>query len=211
MKDKLDLSLYLVTDKDLMLGRNFLDIIDKAVQGGVTAVQLREKNRTTLEFYELSRTVKKFLGTKGIPLIINDRLDIAQAVGAEGIHIGQSDMPWRVVRHIMGEQFIIGLSVESVDQARQANKADIDYIGLSPVFTTPTKTDVKTQLGLEGVSEIAELTKHKTVAIGGINKSNAQKVVKAGVDGIAVVSAICSTDYPEKAARELLNIVKTNR
>ena len=207
----LDLSLYLVTDRNLSLGRPIEYIVEEAVRGGVTVVQLREKNISTVEFYNLACSLKRLLAPYNIPLIINDRLDIALASDADGIHIGQSDMPYEVVRKILGKDKIIGLSVVSVEQAREANKLDVDYIGLSPVFSTNTKTDINTPLELKGIKEIASFTRHKTVAIGGINKANTGAIIKNGADGIAVVSAIVSHDNPREAAAVLNEIIKESK
>jgi thiamine-phosphate pyrophosphorylase len=142
-----------------------------------------------------------------IPLIINDRLDIALAVDADGLHIGQSDLPYPVARKLLGKDKIIGLSVETIKQAREANNVDVDYIGLSPVFSTNTKLDINTPLELSGVKEIASFTKHKTVAIGGINSLNTKSVIESGADGIAVVSAIVSQENPQEAASNLKAII----
>ncbi len=207
----LDLSLYLVTDRNLSLGRPIEYIVEEAVKGGVTVVQLREKNISTVEFYNLACSLKRLLAPYNIPLIINDRLDIALASDADGIHIGQSDMPYEVVRKILGKDKIIGLSVESVEQAREANKLDVDYIGLSPVFSTNTKTDINTPLELKGIKKIASFTRHKTVAIGGINKANTGAIIKNGADGIAVVSAIVSHNNPREAAAVLNEIIKESK
>ena len=204
---KLDLSLYLVTDRGLALARPLQTIVEKAVKGGVTVIQLREKDCSSREFLELAIGLKRLLKPKGIPLIINDRLDIALAADADGLHVGQSDLPWNTARHLLGRNKIIGLSVESLEQAVEANTADVDYIAVSPVFFTPTKTDTKMPFGIEGVHEVAAITRHPLVAIGGINHSNAQQVMAAGADGIAVVSAIVSAPDPEKATRELKNII----
>lgn len=205
--NKFDLSLYLVTDRSLSKGRQLEHIVEEAVKGGVTIVQLREKDISTSEFYEIACSLKSLLAPHNIPLIINDRLDIALASNADGLHIGQSDLPYEVVRNILGKDKIIGLSVETIEQAREANKLDVDYIGLSPVFSTNTKTDINTPLELKGIKEIASFTKHQTVAIGGINKSNTEDIIKHGADGIAVVSAIVSSDCPKSAAEELKSIV----
>ena len=207
----LDLSLYLVTDRNLSLARPIEYIVEEAVRGGVTVVQLREKNISTVEFYNLACSLKRLLAPYNIPLIINDRLDIALASDADGIHIGQSDMPYEVVRKILGKDKIIGLSVESVEQAREANKLDVDYIGLSPVFSTNTKTDINTPLELKGIKKIASFTRHKTVAIGGINKANTGAIIKNGADGIAVVSAIVSHNNPREAAAVLNEIIKESK
>jgi len=203
----LDLSLYLVTDQSLSKGRSHEYIIEEAVKGGVTIVQLREKDISSREFYELAKALMLILKPMGIPLIINDRLDIALAVDADGLHIGQSDLPYDIARKLLGKDKIIGLSVETIEQAREANKLDVDYIGLSPVFSTNTKLDINTPLELSGVKEIASFTKHKTVAIGGINIENAKSIISSGADGVAIVSAIVSHDNPQQAASELKAII----
>jgi len=130
------------------------------------------------------------------------------AVNADGLHIGQGDLPYSIARKIMGKDKIIGLSVETIEQARDTNNMDVDYIGLSPVFSTNTKLDINTPLGLSGVQEIAGFTKHKTVAIGGINSSNAESVIASGADGIAVVSAIVSHENSKEAAAILRSMIK---
>ena len=209
--NKFDLSLYLVTDRDLSMGRSLEEIVEEAVKGGITMLQLREKNTSTADFYKIACSLKNLLKGHNIPLIINDRLDIAIASDADGLHIGQSDMPYSVVRKILGKDKIIGLSVETIEQARKANELDVDYIGLSPVFSTNTKTDINTPLELEGIREIASFTKHKTVAIGGINTQNTGDIIKNGADGIAVVSAIISQENPRMAAAELKKIIKEAR
>ncbi|MDQ1772475.1 thiamine phosphate synthase [Labilibaculum sp. A4] len=204
---KEDLKLYLVTDSDLANGKPLAEIIEAAIKGGVSMVQIREKNSTTREFYELIMSVKHILKVYNVPLIVNDRLDIALAVDADGLHIGQSDLPYKEARKILGFDKIIGLSVESIKQAREANDLDVDYIGLSPVFSTQTKSDIAKPLGLDGIKEIASFSKHPCVAIGGINKNNLGSIIEAGADGVALVSAIISQEYPEKAARELKKII----
>lgn len=203
-----DLSLYLVTDRALSKGRDITWIVEEAAIGGVTMVQLREKACTTREFINLASTLKKILSKYNVPLIINDRADVALASGADGLHIGQSDMPWSMARKILGPGKIIGLSVENTDQARDANNMDVDYIAISPVFSTDTKTDTNTPFGLDGITQVMAITKHPTVAIGGISISNAESIIRAGVNGIAVVSAICSADNPRQAATDLKNKIK---
>ncbi len=203
-----DLSLYLVTDRELSLGRSLEFIVEEAVKGGVTMVQLREKNSGSREFYQLGLHLKKLLEPMDIPLIINDRLDIAMAVDADGLHIGQSDLPCDVARRILGNDKILGLSVETIQQARESNSMDIDYIGISPVFATPTKTDTCEPFGLVGVKEVSNISCHPSVAIGGINLENARKVMEQGANGIAVVSAISSAADPRLAAESLRNEIK---
>jgi len=209
MMNNLDLSLYLVTDRGLSKGRSQEYIVEEAVKGGATVVQLREKDISSREFYKLGKSLMSLLKPMGIPLIINDRLDIALAVDADGLHIGQSDLPYDVARKLLGKEKIIGLSVETIEQAREANMLDVNYIGLSPVFSTNTKLDINKPLELSGVKEITSFTKHKTVAIGGINSTNAKSVIASGADGIAVVSAIVSHENPMQATLELKTIVSS--
>lgn len=204
MRAKFDLRLYLVTDRELALGRPLTDVVEKALKGGVTMVQLREKKATTRRFLQEVMDVKKILQPYNTPLIVNDRVDIALATDADGVHLGQSDMPWQMARKILGPEKIIGLSIESIKQLEEANSADIDYIGISPVFTTPTKKELEKGLGIPGTREIASQSRHPAVAIGGINIENVKDVMATGVDGISVVSAICSANDPEASARDLL-------
>ncbi|MEA3505830.1 MAG: thiamine phosphate synthase [Bacteroidota bacterium] len=206
--NKFDLSLYLVTDQSLSKGRSHEYIVEEAIKGGVTIVQLREKDISSREFYELAKSLMKLLKPLNIPLIINDRLDIALAVDADGLHIGQSDLPYSIARKLLGKNKIIGLSVETIEQAREANNIDVDYIGLSPVFSTNTKLDINTPLELSGIKKISGFTKHKTVAIGGINSLNTESVIASGADGIAVVSAIVSQNNPREAAFNLKTIIR---
>ena len=206
MKDYL--KLYLVTDRELSLGRSLEEVVSEAVQGGVTVVQLREKEASTGEFIELARRLMKLLKPLRIPLIINDRVDVALAVDADGVHIGQSDMSYEDARRLLGPDKIIGLSVESFEDIEAANALDVDYIGISPVYGTPTKTDTAEPFGLEGLRKAVEMSVHPTVAIGGMNASTIGEVMAAGTDGVAVVSAICSAENIRKATSELRAIVE---
>ena len=207
MKDLL--KLYLVTDRNLSLGRSLEDVVSEAVAGGVTIVQLREKDTSTGEFVELAFRLKDILRPYNVPLIINDRVDVALAVDAEGLHIGQSDMPYEIARKLLGPDKIIGLSVENMDDLLEANKLDLDYVGISPVYGTPTKTDTAEPFGLEGLRRAVELSVHPTVAIGGMNASTIADVMAAGIDGVAVVSAICSAESPRLVAKDLSEIIST--
>ena len=197
-----DYSLYLVTDRGLSCGRSLVDVVEEAVAGGVTCVQLREKNCSTRQFVEEGLALQKILIPKGIPLIVNDRVDIAIAVGASGVHLGQDDMKIEDARRILGSGYIIGISVESLDDARQAAAAGADYLGVSPVFATPTKTDTAPALGLEGLKAIRQEVDLALVAIGGIKIDNCASVIAAGADGLAVVSALVSASSPRQAAIE---------
>lgn len=203
-----DLRLYLVTDRPLSLGRDIYWIVEEAVKGGATMVQLREKDCSTREFIELAAKLKETLKPLGIPLLINDRIDVALAVDADGVHIGQSDMPYKTARALLGPDKIIGLSVENMEDIRVANELDVDYVGISPVYSTHTKTDTAAPFGLEGLREAVKLSIHPTVAIGGMNMKTAKDVMACGTDGIAVVSAIVSADSPCEAARNLLEVMK---
>lgn len=202
-----DLRLYLVTDRDLSLGRSLEEIVSEAVAGGVTMVQLREKDAPTGEFVSLACKLKKLLSPLGVPLIINDRVDVALAVDADGVHIGQSDMPYDIARSMLGPEKIIGLSVENLDDLLLANQLDVDYVGISPVFSTTTKTDTAAPFGINGLKEAVRLSLHPTVAIGGMNQSTAPEVMQTGCDGIAVVSAISSAPSPKTAATQLRSLV----
>jgi thiamine-phosphate pyrophosphorylase len=209
--DNIDYSVYLVTDRPLCLGRDLLDIIRQAVHGGVTIVQLREKHASTREFVELGRSVISLTRKAGIPLLINDRIDVAQAVGADGIHIGQSDMEYKDARSILGCDKIIGLSIDTWEQLQDATTLDLDYLGIGPVFPTTTKTDTSDVLGVAGIREARKKSSHTLVGIGGITRENAAQVITAGADGIAVVSAICSAPSPGKAAAALRRAVDQGR
>ena len=198
-----DYSLYLVTDRALSLGRSTVEVVRAAIRGGVSCVQLREKGCSTREFMDEARLLKALLAGTGVPLFINDRLDVALAVGADGVHLGQNDLPIADARRLVGNRMIIGISAESVADAIRAEAEGADYIGASPVFTTPTKTDTAPPLGLDGLRAIRRAVQLPLVAIGGINADNAAQVLRAGADGLAVVSAIVSAPCPRTAAAGL--------
>ena len=207
----IDYSLYLVTDRGLARGRSTLEVVKAAVAGGVTCIQLREKDCSTLEFIEQALAIRSFLEAHNIPLIINDRLDVALAVAADGVHLGQNDMPLEMARKIAGRSMLIGISTESVQDAVAAEKGGADYLGVSPIYATPTKTDTAPPLGLEGLREIKKRVKIPLVGIGGLNKSNAAEVIRNGADGVAVVSAIVAADDPERSAMNLKQIIDEAR
>ena len=199
-----DLSLYLVTDSGLCGERRLEDIVEAAVQGGCTMVQLREKDLDTGTFIARARILKKVLAPYHVPLIINDRVDVALAVDAEGVHLGQSDMSIEDARRLLGNK-IIGWSVESMDDVRRANELDVDYIGISPVFATPTKTDTAQPFGIEGTRQAAAISKHPAVGIGGINRNTIDSLHNCGLAGVAVVSDIMLADDPRMVAHVLLS------
>ena len=204
---KINYSLYLVTDRGLARGRPTLEIVQAAVRGGVTCVQLREKDCSTLDFINQAFTIKDFLKARGVPLIINDRVDVALAIEADGVHLGQTDMPLDIAKKIIGDSMIIGISAESLEDAVEAEKGGADYLGVSPIYATPTKTDTAPALGLEGLRAIRKAVNLPLVGIGGLNRDNAAAVMENGGDGVAVVSAIVAADDPAAAADEIKQII----
>ena len=207
----IDYSLYLVTDRTLARGRTTVEIVREAVAGGATCVQLREKNCGTREFLEEARAFQAALRGTGVPLVVNDRVDVALAVDADGVHLGQQDMALADARRLGPPGWIIGVSAECVEDAIRAEREGADYIGVSPVFATPTKIDTARPLGLEGLRQMRAAVKIPLVAIGGIHAGNAQEVIRAGADGLAVVSAIVSADSPREAARQLRREIEAAR
>jgi thiamine-phosphate pyrophosphorylase len=200
--------LYLVTDRRLCGNRSLEDVAHQALVGGAAYIQLREKDVSTRFFVEEARKMKALTARFRVPLIINDRIDVALASGADGVHIGQDDMPYAEARRLMGPKAIIGLSVETWDDVVEAEALDVNYLGVSPVFATPTKTDTKGNWGLERLARIKAYSRHPLVAIGGLNASNAKEAVMAGADCIAVVSAICAAPDPLLASREINDIIQ---
>ena len=205
---KIDWTLCLVADAEIAGDRDLINIIRQAVAGGVTLVQLRAKKLSASAFLELSLKAASLLRKKKIPLLINDRPDIALACRAGGVHLGQDDMPVAAARLLLGKDRMIGLSVSSLKEALKAEKEGADYVGLGPVFPTLTTDTPLTPLGLRGVREIRARISIPILAIGGITKDNAPEVIRAGADGIAVVSAIMSARNIAKGTRELKSEVK---
>jgi thiamine-phosphate pyrophosphorylase len=200
------LRLYLVTDQTAMRGRTLTDVVLAAVQGGVSCVQLREKNLNTRDFHAQACVLITLLAPLRVPLVINDRIDIALACGAQGVHLGQSDMPVARARSLLPAHVFLGWSVETLDQVAQAQSMPLDYLGVSPVFATPTKTDTATPWGLDGLRRIHQVSSLPLVAIGAVHAGNAAQVLAAGAQGLAVVSAVCSADDPRAAAAALRKI-----
>jgi len=200
--------LCLVTDRDLCGARPLEDVVLAAVRGGVTSVQLREKHLATRAFVETAARLKALVAPFGIPLIINDRVDVALAMGADGVHVGQDDMPCETARQLLGPTALIGLSVECWEDVVRAQDQPVDYLGVSPIFATPTKTDTRGAWGLEGLARIRAFSRHPLVAIGGLNETNIGDVVCAGAEGIAVVSALCAAPEPRQAAERLCHCIE---
>jgi thiamine-phosphate pyrophosphorylase len=204
-------NVYLVTDRSFSRGRSTLDIVTAAVEGGVSAVQLREKELDSRAFYEEGMKIRDFLRDCRVPLIVNDRLDIALAINADGVHIGQKDLPVKVARRILGPGFIIGVSVEGIADIGRHALEYADYLAVSPVFATGTKTDIATPWGLDGLRKVRGMTDLPLVAIGSMKAENAREVAIAGADCVAVVTAIVSADDPAVAARQLVMEVRAGK
>ncbi|WP_299665446.1 thiamine phosphate synthase [uncultured Psychromonas sp.] len=200
--------LYLVTDDQQDL-YTLINVVKEAVAGGVSMVQVREKSNDIQSFITRAQVVKTILQGTGVPLIINDRVDVALAVDADGVHLGQSDMPAQMARTLIGPNKLLGLSIENEQQLMDANTLPLDYIGLSAIFATPTKTDTLKQWGIAGLQKAINVSKFPIVAIGGINHSNLDQIISTGVDGVALVSAICHADDPKAAAAALLKQIQT--
>ena len=204
-KEDIDYSVYLVTDRRNKTDDEFLNIIEEAIKGGTTIVQLREKTASTKEFYDLALKVKEITSRYGVPLLINDRIDIALAVDSEGVHIGQDDMPAGIAREIIGEDKILGVSASTVEEAKKAEIDSADYIGSGAVFPTSTKDDADS-VSKEELKEIVDSIDIPVVAIGGITIENAHTLKASGIAGFSVVSAIMSAEDPKEASGKLKEI-----
>lgn len=201
------LSLYVVTDRKLSLGRTEEEVIEAAIRGGATAVQLRAKDLPDDEFVGVAKRLRDLTGRFGVLYIVNDRVDIALAVGADGAHVGQEDLPACRAREMLGDDRILGVTAETPEQAVKAEQEGADYLGTRAVFYTSTKQYAVPPLGLCGLSEIVQAVKIPVVAIGGINTDNARLVLSTGVCGIAVVSAIVAQPDVESAARAMRAVI----
>ncbi len=207
MKSKIDYTLYLVTDRDWMSTATLEEAVEQAILGGCTLVQLREKTASSLEFYKNALSVKVITDKYNVPLIINDRVDIALAIDAAGVHVGQSDLPATIIRKILGNDKIIGVSANSVDMAIKARQEGADYIGVGALYSTSTKTDVNV-ICKEELIRIRKAVTIPIVGIGGINKENAVNLAATGIDGIAIVTAVLAQKDIANAAKELIGVFK---
>ena len=203
----LDTTLYFITDSTCVAEDRFFPVVEAACRGGATIVQLREKDRSTREYMELARATHEITARYGIPLIIDDRVDVALAIGAEGVHVGQSDMPVRDARRLMGPERIVGATTKTVPQALEAFEQGADYLGCGAIY--PTTTHVKTVITpVETLKEIVKAVPIPVNAIGGLNKDNIFVLKDSGIAGICVVSAIMKAADPEAATKELRQAVK---
>lgn len=199
---KFDTSLYFITDSSNYTEQEFFNRVEKALQGGVTLMQLREKEKSTREYIELAQKVHNITKKYNIPLIIDDRVDVALAINAEGVHVGQSDMPVNLARKLMGENKIVGATTKTVEQAKEAFEQGADYLGVGAIY--PTTTKVKTVLtSTNTLKDICEAVPIPVNAIGGLNKDNIDVLEGIFISGICVVSAIMKADNPKKATEEL--------
>lgn len=202
MKPEIDYRLYLVTDRTLMSTPTLEDAVEQAISGGATLIQLREKNLSSLEFYQTAKRIKRITDCSHVPLIINDRADIALAVNAEGVHVGQSDLPAKIVRSMVGADKIVGVSVSTLEEAYRARDDGADYLGVGAMFATGTKTDA-VLVSMEELKRIRENVKLPIVVIGGINEETIPCFSGTGIDGIAVVSALIAANNITAEAKKL--------
>ena len=200
-----------MADAEAARGKDIIQLIGAAVEGGATIIQLRGKIWTCREFLQVGINAVQFLRPKKILLIINDRVDIALACEADGVHLGQDDIPLPYARKILGKKRIIGISASAVKEAEAAEKGGADYIGVGPIFRTLSKKDVGPLLGLDRLSKIRKIVKIPIVAIGGISAANVAEVISAGADGVAVISAITASDEPQKAAAEIIESINKQK
>ncbi len=208
MVRELDLRLYLVTDEEMARrrGRTLLEVVEFAVMGGATVVQLRDKRSSSRDLLEKALALKELLDGHGVPLIVNDRLDVALAAGADGVHLGEEDIPVALARDLMPEG-IIGASAGTVEEALRAQEEGADYLGVGDVFGTSSKPDAGPPIGLEGLRRICEAVSVPVVAIGGVRLDNAASAVMAGASGVAVISAVFASDDPYISAFHLRGVV----
>lgn len=209
-RQKADYCLYLCTDRHTNGKLDFLQTVEQALQGGCSVVQLREKECATREFYQRAADVKALTDQYNIPLIINDRIDVCMAVNADGVHLGQEDMPVKEARKILGDEKIIGVSAHNLEEALQAWKEGADYLGVGAIFGTKTKKNT-VDTSVEILREICLQVPIPVVAIGGISIENVVQLKHTGIDGVAVVSAIMAAAEPKRAAAELLIKVREVR
>ncbi len=204
---KVDYSLYVLTDSKFARGRAHAEIIAAALRGGATMVQYREKNASTHQMIQDALRLRDLCHAHDVPLIINDRIDVALAIDADGVHVGPDDMPVSLARKLIGRGKILGASAGTVDEAHSAIADGADYLGVGAIFSTGTKADAGEPIGILGLERIAGASTIPIVGIAGINASNAASVIRTGATGVAVISAIVSSDDVESAARELKKIV----
>ena len=199
---KLDTTLYFITDSTTVPEERFLPVVEAACKGGATIIQLREKNRSTREYMQLAEAVHTVTSRYNVPLIIDDRVDVALAIGAEGVHVGQTDMPVHIARKLMGKDKIVGATTKTVPQALEAYEQGADYLGVGAIYPTTTKV-VTILTSVDTLKAIVKAVPINVNAIGGLNKDNIDVLKGSGISGICAVSAIMKANDPENATREL--------
>lgn len=208
---RFDLSLYLVLDPDLCSPVGMVETARLAIAGGATIVQLRDKKATTQEMIATGLLLKAVLAGTGVPLIVNDDVEAAIAIGADGVHVGQDDLAAALTRQQIGPGMILGVSVETEDLARRVDPGVVDYVGIGPVFATGTKPDHKPPVGFDGLTRIVAASPVPSVAIGGVKAEHVGQIFAAGAEGLAVVSAVCGRPDPEAAARSIADEIRRHR
>lgn len=203
----MDLRLYVITDEKIGLGRSHSILAEEALKGGATVIQLRDKEKSGKELYKIGLKIRALTRQYRALFIVNDRLDIALAVGADGVHLGTEDLPISVARKIAGKNFIIGASVSSPEEALLAEKEGADYISAQSIFETSSKENVKV-IGIEGLKSIVKVSSLPVIAIGGINKENVKDVIRAGARGVAVISAVISKGDVRESTEELRKLIE---
>jgi thiamine-phosphate pyrophosphorylase len=204
------LALVVITDPECG-GRDLVEVVRSALRGGARAVQLRAKGAATREMVELGNRLKAETAAAGALLFVNDRVDVALVIGADGAHLGDDDLPLEAARSITPPGFLLGRSVDTAEQARAAQRQGADYVGAGPVHATPSKLDAAPAVGVEGIREICAATSLPLVAIGGVDAENAEAIAAAGAAGIAVIRAVMQAAEPEEAARRLVSAVRRGR
>lgn len=207
----MDFSLYVITDETIGSGRSHAEIARQAVLGGATIIQLRDKGRSCTELTALGREIAAITQTAGAVFIVNDRLDVAIACGADGVHLGQDDLPVSTARQLAPPGFIIGVSVGTIEEAVEAERGGADYLALSPTFSTGSKDDAGPGHGLDRLRQVCRTVRIPVIAIGGINRTNVRDVIAAGAEGVAVISAVVASPKIAAASREIADLVRQSR
>ena len=204
----MNLELYVIIDRKMIRGKSSLRVAREAIEGGATAIQLREKDMASRDLYNLALSFQKLAKERRVLFIVDDRVDIAKTCDADGVHLGSEDLPVKIARKLLGENKIIGATVRDLSQALKAQREGVDYLSLGPVFSTKTKRDLPPSRGLKAIIRIKKKIKIPLIVIGGINKNNVASVIRAGADGVAIVSAVIRAENVREATRELLSRIR---